>query len=1155
MMRHPGAGLARQRPRAGPFATLVALMALVIGAALPLSARADPLPEPSPDIVAQILAARDGAAPGDGAARLLALRAALPPADARTPQQAVDHAMLSLYGAALSAAAGAAPQALSLFDAAAAELAALGPGAAPAQAAAIENAAALVARRDGPEAGRARYVAARAVRARHALPVDASTIAALEQAGRLAQATGDAAAMIEELRAIRDATARIAPDAGIIRARAGAHSALLATTLGLHGMALRDAGAAAIAADAAMFALETRAPGTDAAADCTALAPALRDLLALFAEIGAHAEGARLITFQIARLHDTCAGRFDPPHALRVDMLAARLYLGAGDPLAAHLRLRAAAATLAADGGDDADSALSADVIRLRQAGARLALGFPGEAEALLDQVPPGLGQPETHVHQRERLVVLARLQAARHRPAEAARTLARAEALQTAAAPLHWAARMTIAHHRALLLLEAGDAEGAAAARTAFDADIAARRAEARAISRALGPAGAPGLPGFLSGIMGADAARPNDTDDPVIDTALGRLRMLQDLAVAADSGDAAAARAAFDAVPGRGLPRDSALAGLAQAAYLRACYAAYGPGLRCDTAAAAAVDAPLAVPHACAGGCAWVMPGAPGLAFAAGMLRRGPLLDSFAEPVLRAQIAAADAAVAGLPGGGGALQRGTLRAMGRLAGAGAAFALAQRRLEGSAARAVSQVGARLAAGNDAVARVMRARDALGERLDALLRDTAATPDAIAALSEAVQANRAELEALRPDYAALFDPAPLSPEEIDALLPRGAAFVMISSTEAATYVFAVRDGTLGWWRAPIGRAALEADVAQLRAALDPLGPDRGAQSLLGAGRAARDFDRARAHRLHQALFAPLDDMLAGADLHVVADGPLAALPLSVLVVSAPSGDDADPDALRATDWFFRHHAVTMHAAPTGLRLAALHRKRPRAPQAFAGFGDPVFAPRDAPGAAFARLAPLPGTRTEIDRLAALFKAPRDAVRLGPDASKDAVLAADLGEARVLAFATHGLLAGQIAGLDEPGLVFSAAPGRNPEDPAASYLAASEAAMLDLNADWVLLSACDTAGPDGQPDSQGLSGLARAFLFAGARSVLVSHWPVRDDAAMLLTTTALHWQAANPKAPRARAMQAAMLKVMNHRATPALAHPSAWAPFVLLGDG
>jgi hypothetical protein len=169
-------------------------MALVIGAALPLSARADPLPEPSPDIVAQILAARDGAAPGDGAARLLALRAALPPADARTPQQAVDHAMLSLYGAALSAAAGAAPQALSLFDAAAAELAALGPGAAPAQAAAIENAAALVARRDGPEAGRARYVAARAVRARHALPVDASTIAALEQAGRLAQATGDAAA-------------------------------------------------------------------------------------------------------------------------------------------------------------------------------------------------------------------------------------------------------------------------------------------------------------------------------------------------------------------------------------------------------------------------------------------------------------------------------------------------------------------------------------------------------------------------------------------------------------------------------------------------------------------------------------------------------------------------------------------------------------------------------------------------------------------------------------------------------------------------------------------------------------------------------------------------------------------------------------------------
>ena len=116
-------------------------------------------------------------------------------------------------------------------------------------------------------------------------------------------------------------------------------------------------------------------------------------------------------------------------------------------------------------------------------------------------------------------------------------------------------------------------------------------------------------------------------------------------------------------------------------------------------------------------------------------------------------------------------------------------------------------------------------------------------------------------------------------------------------------------------------------------------------------------------------------------------------------------------------------------------------------------------------------------------------------------------------------------------------------------------LTASEASQLALNADWVILSACNTAAGDGTPGAEGLSGLARAFLFAGARSILVSHWPVRDDVAGTLTTETLRKLGETPDLPRSEALRQAMLEVLNDTSDPTLAHPSAWAPFVVVGNG
>ena len=102
-----------------------------------------------------------------------------------------------------------------------------------------------------------------------------------------------------------------------------------------------------------------------------------------------------------------------------------------------------------------------------------------------------------------------------------------------------------------------------------------------------------------------------------------------------------------------------------------------------------------------------------------------------------------------------------------------------------------------------------------------------------------------------------------------------------------------------------------------------------------------------------------------------------------------------------------------------------------------------------------------------------------------------------------------------------------------------------------MNADWVILSACNTASADGN-GGQGLSGLARAFFYAGSRTLLVSHWPVASDATTALTSAMFEAANDNPDAGKAAALQSAMLSLADNDNT---AHPALWAPFVIVGEG
>jgi CHAT domain-containing protein len=152
----------------------------------------------------------------------------------------------------------------------------------------------------------------------------------------------------------------------------------------------------------------------------------------------------------------------------------------------------------------------------------------------------------------------------------------------------------------------------------------------------------------------------------------------------------------------------------------------------------------------------------------------------------------------------------------------------------------------------------------------------------------------------------------------------------------------------------------------------------------------------------------------------------------------------------------------------------------------------------------------------------------------------------------VVYFATHGLVAGDVAGLGEPSLALTLP--KQPTELDDGLLTASEVAQLKLNADWVVLSACNTAAAD-KPGAEALSGLARAFFYAGARALLVSHWSVDSEAATRLTTSTFAIMKADPKLGRAEALRSAMLTYMNDKSSPLNAYPAFWAPFSIIGEG
>ncbi|MEP2989397.1 MAG: CHAT domain-containing tetratricopeptide repeat protein [Parasphingorhabdus sp.] len=483
----------------------------------------------------------------------------------------------------------------------------------------------------------------------------------------------------------------------------------------------------------------------------------------------------------------------------------------------------------------------------------------------------------------------------------------------------------------------------------------------------------------------------------------------------------------------------------------------------------------------------------------------------------------------------------------------------------------------------------------ALAETDQAAAMRRAALRDRQSKIEERVKQIDAELQSGAPEYFDFIKPNALAGKDTQKLLRNDEAILLVVPSANGTHIFAITKNDTRWIRSDWNDAKINEAVRRLLwdvgANVEVSASDSVNWSEEGDG--AYPFDRSTAFDLYQNIIAPVSDLLRGKrHVFVATSGALTGLPFGLLVTEQPSGEDGNPEDLRSTKWFADAHALINIPSLQSLQFLRSYRKRDDGEDGgarFLGFGDPVLdgqsERRGGGNAARSRsntrsassifregvttsgsavvdikalksLARLPGTAVEIAALSNAFGQESSDIYLGENATEAQFRQLDLLPVNVLAIATHGLLAGELSGNSEPGLVFTPPDIASPSND--GLLTASEISSLDLNADWVILSACNTAAGDGSEGAPGLSGLARSFFFAGAQNLLVSHWPVRDDVAAKITVRTVEISRENLKLSRAEAFQLAVQEIRNDPGADSendtWAHPNAWAPFTLIGD-
>jgi CHAT domain-containing protein len=330
------------------------------------------------------------------------------------------------------------------------------------------------------------------------------------------------------------------------------------------------------------------------------------------------------------------------------------------------------------------------------------------------------------------------------------------------------------------------------------------------------------------------------------------------------------------------------------------------------------------------------------------------------------------------------------------------------------------------------------------------------------------------------------------------------------------------------------------------------------------------EFPAQSSYRLYQIFFGSVGTCLKNKDHILLATDPdFFALPWNAMLTKEPL--QASGFSFRGAPWLPRSYSISLLPSVQSLYELRTNFPGSAANSKFLGIGDPdfkgtterstqvslgsLFSTRGAANLkAIAELPPLPESADELRAVAHALGAPTNDLLLGFNASEREFRKRPLNDYRVISFATHAIVAGEIEGVTEPALVLS--PGQDERNPRNDgLLTASEIANLTLDANLVILSACDTAASDGHASGRGLSGLADAFFFAGTRSLAVTQWAVASTIAQRLGAGLISRTMASNTIGVAEGLREAMLDYIATAKEDYLANPRFWGAFIIAGDG
>lgn len=389
-----------------------------------------------------------------------------------------------------------------------------------------------------------------------------------------------------------------------------------------------------------------------------------------------------------------------------------------------------------------------------------------------------------------------------------------------------------------------------------------------------------------------------------------------------------------------------------------------------------------------------------------------------------------------------------------------------------------------------------------------------------------------------------------MSAQDVQALLLPDEAVAVIVLGEDEGWTLLLRKDLIAAGRIEGGAGRVDKLVKQFRNSME-----------LSASNKPAAFDAEAAQALYTAVLSPVGDALKGVSaLTVAPSGSLLSVPFAALLTGPASGSD-----LHQAPFLIRTMAISH--VPSAASFVNLRQgvKSVRATHPWFGMGD--FKPpsiRQAMASfpaetcgdsarAMAELPPLPGARRELEVARELSGADANEQLLGAAFTVKRVIAAQLTDYRTIHFATHAILPGELRCQTEPAVLTSTSP--DAPNAAGALLTASQIELLHLDAELVILAACNTGGENGSGAGESLSGLARSFFFAGARSLLVTHWDANDLTTTYLTALFLQALQTNPTAGPAAALAASQRRMLDEAtgARSVQAHPYYWAVEALIG--